>query len=321
MNQHIFLIGATGFIGEQVLQSLLARPNVTLSALVRTAASAKKVASRGATAVLGDLEQDGAWQQALANVDVVVHVAQPSTFGQRVTKKAALAYEKNRLAMDQRLFSALPKNKPMRLVYVAGNSYYGETGSGPALGEKMTPQPTGFGPYIVNAVHKAEALASDAVQVVVAFPGAVYGDGSWLKQYFIDPIAAGQPVMRVSGPAHWASPVHVEDAGAAIAHLAALPPSLLASKTERFFIVDHQPATYDDIAKAVSARLAKPLKTRSIPGWLLGLFAGDVVRSYMQTDSKYTSAKLQATGFRFTFPTIATGISALKILPNQSSAA
>jgi nucleoside-diphosphate-sugar epimerase len=194
---------------------------------------------------------------------------------------------------------------------VAGNSYYGETGAGQPLDERMVPKPTGFGPYITQAVQRAEALASDQLEVVVAFPGAVYGMGSWLKQYFIDPIAAGKPVMRVAGPAHWASPVHVGDAGAAIAHLALLESAQLGSRKERFFVVDQQPVTYDDIAAAVAKAQGKPLKTRSIPGWLLGLLAGDVVRSYMQTDSKYSSAKLQGTGFVLKYPTMHEGLPSL----------
>lgn len=311
MPKQVFVVGATGFIGEQVLRSLLTMQDVAVTAMARSATSAQKLESLGAAVLRGDLELDGAWQQALSNVDVIVHVAQPATFGQRVTKKAAVDYEKDRLLMDQRLFAALPTSHSLRLVYVAGNSYYGETGAGPALDEHMKPNPTGFGPYITKAVHNVEALANPNLQVVIAFPGAVYGQGSWLKQYFIDPIAGGQAVMRISGAAHWASPVHVKDAGAAIAHLASMAAGNFATRAERFFVVDQQPVTYDEIAASVAKALNKPLKTRSIPGFLLGLFAGEVVRSYMQTDSKYSSAKLQATGFHFEYPSIATGIPSL----------
>lgn len=310
--QHkVFLVGATGFIGEQVLRQLRLRPDVAVWALGRSAASLRAIEAAGATPVQGDLGQDGPWREALAQATVVIHAAQPATFGQRVGRRQALAYERERLAMGQRLFAALPRQQPARLLYVAGNSYYGETGNGRPLDEGMQPRPTGFGPYITEAVRRAEALASPQLDVVMAFPGAVYGMGSWLKQYFIDPISAGKPVMRVAGAPHWASPVHVADAGAAIVHLALMDRARLASRQERFFVVDQQPVTYDDIAAAVARALGRPLKTRSIPGWLLGLFAGDVVRSYMQTDSKYSSAKLQATGFAFTHPTMATGLPSL----------
>ncbi len=309
--QKVFLVGSTGFIGAEVLRALAGRPDVEVMALVRSAASQQAVKASGATPVPGDLAQPGPWQQAMAEADVVIHSAQPATFGQRVGKAQAQAYEAQRLALDASLLAALPRQHRARLLYVAGNSYYGETGAGQPLDERMAPRPTGFGPYITQAVQSAEALANDQLEVVVAFPGAVYGMGSWLKQYFIDPIAAGKRVMRVAGPAHWASPVHVADAGAAIAHLALLDSSQLSSPKERFFVVDQQPVTYDDIAAAVADALGKPLKTRSIPGWLLGLFAGEVVRSYMQTDSKYSSAKLQRTGFVHKYPTLSKGLPSL----------
>src|SRR5271170_4491827 len=108
--------------------------------------------------------------------------------------------------MERNLFEALPAGRKTRLVYVAGNSYYGETGAGASLDETMTPRPTGFGPYITAAVDAVERLADAGREVVVAFPGAVYGNGSWFKQYFPDPIAVNKPVMRVSGPHHWVSP-------------------------------------------------------------------------------------------------------------------
>ena len=85
-------------------------------------------------------------------------MAQPAAFGGRSTDKTGREYEKVRLDMDGRLFAALPVNKASRLVYVAGNSYFGETGSGPALDETMTPQPTGFGPYIQRAVASARSI-------------------------------------------------------------------------------------------------------------------------------------------------------------------
>jgi NAD dependent epimerase/dehydratase family enzyme len=87
--------------------------------------------------------------------------------------------------------------------------------------------------------------------------------------------------------------------------------SRLRTSTERFFVVEDKPVTYDEIAAAAASAVAKPLKTRSIPGWLLGLFAGGIIRSYMETDSKYLNAKLRATGFQFQHSTIDTGMPSL----------
>ena len=307
----IFVLGGTGFIGEPALIQIASRPGVQVSALARSQSTAKRINALGANAVIGDLSVPGPWQEAVAQADVVVHVAQPATFGQRVTASTARQYEADRLAMDRNLFAALPTGRKTRVVYVAGNSYYGETGNGAPKDETMTPQPTGFGPYIMSAVEGVERLASDDREVIVAFPGAVYGKGSWFKQYFLDPIAANKPVMRVSGPEHWASPILVDDCGRAIAHLALLDTARVIGASSRYFLVDDQPATYNDLAVAAARAMAKPLKSRAIPGFMLGLFAGQIIRSYMETDSKYSNAKLRATGFEFLHPSFSTGIPSL----------
>jgi nucleoside-diphosphate-sugar epimerase len=305
------LIGASGFIGRETLAALGANPAVSVTALVRSEEAAKAVSKLGALAIVGDLERAGDWRALAARVEVVVHAAQPPTFGGRIDYKEARRYEAQRLAMDNSLFDALGKGDGRRLVYVSGNSFFGETGAGAALDETMKPQPTGFGPYIRSAVPKAESQSERGFDVVVAFPGAVYGPGSWLKQYFIDPIRAGKPVMQVGGPPKWASPIAVNDCGRAIAHLALMPRELLKTRTERFFVVDDKPVTYDEIAQAVGKVLGKPARVRRIPGFMLQLFAGGIIRSYMETNSKYRNEKLKSTGFALNYPTIESGLPAL----------
>ncbi|MGZ3425912.1 MAG: NAD-dependent epimerase/dehydratase family protein [Polyangia bacterium] len=302
----VFVLGATGFIGERALHHLVASRDLEVSALARSPAAAARIEAAGAKALLGALDKDGDWQRAVAKAEVVVHAAQPQTFGKRITAAVARRYEADRLALDGRLFAALPGDRRTRLVYVSGNSFYGETGTGAPLDETMTPHPTGFGPYIVRAVEAVERLHGPNREVIAAFPGAVYGRGSWMKQFFIDPIAAGKKVMRLSGPPHWASPIHVDDCGRALAHLVTL-----RSPERRYFLVDDEPKTYDDLARTLADVMRRPLKIQTIPGFMLGLFAGQIIRSYMQTDSRYSNRRLRASGFEPKYPTIATGIPAL----------
>jgi nucleoside-diphosphate-sugar epimerase len=308
MATNLFLLGGTGFIGAAALNALAQDSRIKLYAMARSAESAKRVASSGALPVLGDLKEAGEWQQAVAQADVVIHIAQPTTFGQRISAQVARRYEAERLALDRRLFDALPSARRTRFVYVAGNSFFGETGNGAPKDETMTPRPTGFGPYIQSTVGAARGLSGANREVILAFPGAVYGRGSWFKQYYLDPIDAGKPVMRVAGAPHWASPISVEDCGRALAHLALMDSAVLHLPAEGYFLVDDKPVTYDDFATLAAAALKQPLKTRSIPGWMLGLLAGSVVRSYMETDSIYSNAKLRATGFQFKDRTVETGI-------------
>jgi hypothetical protein len=58
------------------------------------------------------------------------------------------------------------------------------------------------------------------MDAVIAFPGAVYGDGAWLGQYTLAPLRAGKPVGELAGRSRTTSPVAVTDVGRAVAFLA-----------------------------------------------------------------------------------------------------
>ncbi|MDV7215980.1 chlorophyll a-b binding domain-containing protein [Streptomyces prunicolor] len=79
-------------------------------------------------------------------------------------------------------------------MYISGNSYFGETGPDTKQDESRKPNPTGFGPYVTDAAHAVQRRNEKSLDAAIAFPGAVYGDGAWLKQYTLDPLRAGKPV-------------------------------------------------------------------------------------------------------------------------------
>src|SRR5688572_13185609 len=71
---HVFLTGATGYIGSAVLDALLrARHGVTT--LVRDPEKAQRVTARGAKAVIGELGTPASYQAALQGADAVIHTA------------------------------------------------------------------------------------------------------------------------------------------------------------------------------------------------------------------------------------------------------
>jgi nucleoside-diphosphate-sugar epimerase len=72
--------------------------------------------------------------------------------------------------------------------------------------------------------------------ILEAFPGWVYGPGSWFAEYTIEPIMARKKITALSGPVKICSPVHVDDVARALLHL------LTAGEPgQRYFIVDDQP--------------------------------------------------------------------------------
>lgn len=71
---HVFVTGATGFIGSVIVQELLDAGH-QVTGLVRSDAGAQKLAQTGAKVLRGDLEDTGSLQKGAAEADAVIHTA------------------------------------------------------------------------------------------------------------------------------------------------------------------------------------------------------------------------------------------------------
>ncbi|WP_405736118.1 NAD(P)H-binding protein [Streptomyces sp. NBC_01537] len=303
-----FVAGGTGFIGRAVVSELHAAGD-RVQVLARSDDSARAVRALGAEPVAGDLSAPGAWQEQVRAADRVVHAAQPSTFGSRLTPRAARRYQAERLAQDDALLDAVAPGA--RVVYISGNSYFGETGPGAKRDESMKPNPTGFGPYVTEAVEAVRLRIEEGLDAVIAFPGAVYGDGAWLKQYALDPLRSGKPVGELAGPSHATSPVAVTDVGRAVAFLAAQPATSFEATGRLLFVVDDEPVTFHQINELAAQALGVQARYRAVPAPLMRLFAGQIGYEYLATDALYANARLTSLGFRFEHPTVREGLPAL----------
>jgi nucleoside-diphosphate-sugar epimerase len=71
---HVFVLGATGFIGSAVVRVLIQRGH-RLTGLTRSETSAVKLRSAGCQPLMGDIGRPTAWIDQLPPVDAVVHTA------------------------------------------------------------------------------------------------------------------------------------------------------------------------------------------------------------------------------------------------------
>jgi nucleoside-diphosphate-sugar epimerase len=295
-----FVTGGTGFIGR----SMLARARETgrrLRGLARSDAAARELEALGVEPVPGDLLTPGPWQTQLAAADEVIHLAQPQTFGGRVTRARARNYREQRLQMDRNLLDPLARSHA-RILYVGGTSYYGDQGT-TLVDETSTPNPKGWGPYIADAIVELERRRADGLALVQAFPGYVYGPGSWFQQYFYRPARAGKRLVALSGRSRMGSFVHVDDCAAALLHL------LERGRVgERYFVVDTQSRSWADFTAAFAARAGFPVRTRTIPRLLVTAMLGPIASASFNSDCCLSSAKLRESGFEFRFATVEQGM-------------
>jgi nucleoside-diphosphate-sugar epimerase len=243
----------------------------------------------------------GPWQRALARSRRVVHLAQPLTFGGKVTRRRAEAYRARRLVMDRRLLEAISPETE-RVVYVGGTSYYGNLGV-ELCDEDATPSPCGWGPYVAPAIEALGRYLERGLRIVTAFPGVVYGDGSWFRSHVLRPLAAGKRMLRVGGPSRWCSPIHVDDCARALVHLAEA-----GEVGRRYFVVDDRPVPFVELAERAAGAMQVPLRFLRVPVFVARLVVGPVVIDSLQADAVLSNARLRGLGFRCQYPSVEEGI-------------
>ena len=304
----VFLLGATGYIGSRVLDELLStRPDLQVIALTRRQETGAKMKLRGVVPVLGDLAKPETWEEAARSADYVIDVAQPAAFNERATHKFGLKYERERLAQDNALFSALDPKRKQRIIYVSGHSYFGETGRAKLGDENMAPHPIGFGPYILSAVENVRRHVARGLDIVSVYPGAVYAYGSWTKIYVIDRLREDKKLMALPGESALASPIHARDAARAIVHMLGVSDAQIAELGRDFLLNDDKPVTYKQMNEAFAKALGKTARYMKIPGFLAKLMMGNITYEYQISNCAYDNSKLHKTGFTFDYPTIDTG--------------
>jgi nucleoside-diphosphate-sugar epimerase len=293
--------GGSGFIGQLFVRCAI-EASYQVQALIRSDKSAAILTKLGASPINGDLLIPGNWQQSATQADYIVHMAQPTTFGGRITKSRAERYRTERLQMEAALFQMLRPDTVKRIVYVGGTSYYGEQGS-TLKDETIVPNPRGWGPYIVDALEALKTYVAKRLPIVEAFPGGVYGVGSWYPTVLETLYNRKRVVGLVGQSNNYTSSIHVEDCARAILHL--LEDGEIG---QRYFLVDDRPNTNHELVQRSAEALNVRFQTLLVPKFLLQLIVGPVIADALDYENRLSNAKLHNTGFQFNFPTIDQGI-------------
>jgi nucleoside-diphosphate-sugar epimerase len=299
--ESILITGGTGFIGKELIPLVVAAGYQT-KVVVRSPAAAEKALALGATPVTGDILWPGAWQQEATEADYIMHLAQPLTFGGRITKARALKYQSDRLKMDRLLLSVLSPQKTKQVLYVGGTSYYGDQGK-KLVNEETTPNPRGWGRYLAPAIEALQQYISTGLPIVQAFPGYIYGNGSWFTEFIAKPVSKDKPFTLLREPRRHATMMHVRDCARALLHL------LQKGKVgQRYFVVDNEPCYSNSIYDCTAKLSGVNPKIREVPVWFCRILMGDLLTEALQSDANLSNQKLRDTGFTLEFPSIEIGV-------------
>ncbi|MBK8904843.1 MAG: NAD-dependent epimerase/dehydratase family protein [Anaerolineaceae bacterium] len=170
-----FVTGGSGFIGQHVVQKLLARGD-EVHALARSAESANLLRRMGATVFMGDITDSASLRPAMAGCDVVFHIAAWYKLGAADWMQA----EAINVGGTRRVLRLAHELGIPRIVYTSTIAVFGDT-QGQLVDETYYKE----GPFLTEydrtkwlAHYKvALPLIEKGAPIVIVMPGGVYGPG------------------------------------------------------------------------------------------------------------------------------------------------
>jgi len=193
---HVFVTGATGYIGSVVCEKLQAFGH-QVSGLARSDLSARKLEQLGAHAIRGSLEDSAAIAEAARQSDAVIHLAM---------ELSAEAPRLDRAAIDAVLGGLHYPGKPF--LYTSGVWVLGDTG-GLEADENTPLHPASIVAW--RPAHERMVLTAPAMRGIVIRPAIVYGRAGGIIAGFGREAKEDGVVHYVgSGRNRWPC-VHVDD--------------------------------------------------------------------------------------------------------------
>ena len=295
----IMVTGASGFIGTHLTGFLLHR-NHQVIGLARSLLG-KGFSHPEYRFIAADTTQTGVWQEALADVDVVVNLAGRSIFG-RWNESVKTEIRESRILTTRHVVEGLPAGKPVVLVSASGAGYYGNRGD-----EVLTEEAPAGDDFLARLAadweREAHAAAAKGARVVLVRLGVVLGKGGGAMAQMIPAFKFGLGGPIGSGR-QWLPWIHLEDLSAAL-----------------LFLIDHpeisgpvnlcapEPVTNRDFASALGRALNRPAFMPA-PAVMVRMALGEFA-AVLLGSQRAVSQKLLQHGFGFRHPDIRSAIEAV----------
>ncbi|KGD95792.1 epimerase [Achromobacter sp. RTa] len=204
MTERVLLIGC-GDLGQRVARRFLARGDEVLALRRNPPADGPQ----GIRWLRGDISRPDGLPALPQGVTRLIHLPAPGA-------RAPAAYRAVFIDGLANVLDALDTSRLERVVFVSSSAVYGEH-DGHWVTEDTPPSPLGANGRLLleaEAALAARRLPSTALRLA-----GLYGPGRLQLIERLRNGAAGAPTQ----PEHWANRMHIDDAAAAVVHLALLP--------------------------------------------------------------------------------------------------
>ena len=293
---HIFLTGATGYIGSAVLDAII-KGGHRVTAIARDPEKAEKLLAKGATPVIAELGLPKMYLPLLMSADAVVHTAfESSPSGVQVDRLALetmLTAQRDAMAAD---------GKARAFIYTSGVWVLGRTTKAAEEDFPLDPPPhVAWRPEHEDLVL---AAAASGLRPVVIRPGVVYGGGRGIVSDLIKDALNG--IVRVVGPGknHWPC-VYDHDLGDLYVRILEAPLAVGI-----FHANDEEDERVSDIVEAIAGQVPQRPDIRYMPiaeaRKKLGTYA-----DALALDQKVRSPKARALGWAPSLPGVTSSVARL----------
>jgi len=239
----VFVIGATGVLGRNVIPRLLERGH-SVRAVVRRPEQAERLTRLDVEACVGDILDAGSLAAPLAGCDAALHLATAIPRSQRPGD-----WERNdqiRREGTRHLLAAAARAGVRRYVQQSVTFVYGDQGQ--RLADEATPlQPAG---RVQSAADMEELVRATDLEWCILRGGALYGPHTGAEQGWKEALREG--VLRLPGHGDGlVSLIHEAD----LAHALVLAMERAPARSV-FNVVDDQPVSYRELYGHVAALIS-----------------------------------------------------------------
>jgi uncharacterized protein (TIGR01777 family) len=307
-SESVLITGGTGFIGQLLVRSLIADGKL-VTVLTR---NSKQAAWQfdGKVRCISSMSE----LPSTHVIDVIINLAGARVLGLRWTSARKSFLRKSRIGLTNNLVDwiANAKQKPRLLISASAIGYYGiqREGDDTILTEESPPQPIFMSQLCQEWEGVAQRASTYGVRVMFMRLGLVLGNQGPLPMMML-PIKLGLGGPLGSGK-QWHSWIHVHDVLRGIAHLwkVSVQNDSALNAIDAYNFTAPETVTQKQFSQIAAKVIHRPCIFPT-PGFPIRLALGEQADLLLE-GQRVIPAKLQSSGFTFSFPELQSALENLK---------